>query len=250
VSRNVSSHTTWRQHLATGVALIALTSFVSYFSTNNDAPLAPTVAPEYHKLPYVTEGMRVYVEEVAATRQLLLDTSTSNRVVVATTPVTNEVTTNGQYGRVRFSPTKRYLEYFLGFWEGGTAFVYDTLERKNVFSLPMSDGLFTTDEKFYYTCYYTAFDGSGDAAVYSVPGFKRVANIFIQFPGLTPDQEIWDWNISKCYEDGQRIVFDFGEYSGMGGEDVSGSEVDSTLITVTHRFTFDRNTGEVREVSL
>lgn len=232
------------------VTLVALITLAAYFATGAAVSSHRYAAYEYHKLPYAAEGRRVYVEESAATRQLLLDTPTASRLIVASTPVTDEVTTNGQYGRVRFSPKMRYLEYFLGFWEGGTAFVYDIEQQKNVLSIPMSGGFFAQDEKFYYTCHYTAFDGSGDASVYSVPSFKRVASIFSQFPDLTPNEGLWDWNIIRCYEDAQDIVFDFGEYGGLGGDDVSGWQVDATQISVTHRFVFDRDTGEVREVSL
>lgn len=233
-----------------GVTLAAFIALAAYFATRVDPAPTQTSILEYHKLPYAEGGMRVYVEEIGSTRELLLDTPTLRGVVVATTQATDEVTTNGQYGRILFSPTKRYLEYFLGFWEGGTAFVYDIEQKKNVLSIPMSGGFFAQDEKFYYTCHYTAFDGSGDASVYSVPSFKRIVSIFTQFPEILGGKNASNWNIVRCYEDGKQIVFDFGEYSGLGGEDLSGSEVDPTQVSVMQRFVFDRITGVAREVSL
>ncbi len=238
-----------RQHIFTLLALLALCTFIYAFSSEQSTDAARQIDTTFHKLPHEADGYRVYREERGSKRELLLDTPSETRNVVATASISEEPGKNGDFGRVRFSPSRRYLEYAVYYWEGGSGYVYDIQDKKIVFTAPMGSGSFTTDEKFYYTCYYAAFDGSLDATVYRSSDFAPVAKVFKKYPDLIPDDTLWDWNMIRCYEDPQtrKIVYEFGTYDGLGGDDVTFDMIDRTQFQAARRFVFDPTSAQLTE---
>ncbi len=133
------------------------------------------VSSEEIKFPTIKGNLTAFVSIANATESLILSENNKESIISKTSISSNPVQ-NIRVSSLEFSPSGNYLLVQNSGWEWGGTSVYDIKNKKWVLDwqeLSLAYTGFTPDEKYFYACASSGFDGTYYGVVYQTPNFGK-----------------------------------------------------------------------------